>query len=115
MDAAQEDGQRVLTLGDGDEVYVVGHEAVREHGGPGPGEVLADEAEIGGAVLGRGKSFATADAPLGDVARNSRDYTTVPSWHMLRECGTRDGVLRKITQFRLTRFTRRSVPVSGRR
>jgi hypothetical protein len=105
MHAPQEDGQRVHTIRDSDEVHMVGHQTVREHGGPSVGEVLADEAEVSGAVLGRGKGFATVDAPLGDVAGNSRDYTTVPSWHMLREWETRDGALRKITQFRLTRFT----------
>jgi len=54
MDAAQEDGERVLTLGDGDEVYVVDHEAVREQGGPGAGEVLAREAGAGGKSLSSG-------------------------------------------------------------
>ncbi len=52
MDAAQEDGQRVLTLGDGDEVYEVDHEAVREQGGPG--ELLGREAGAGGKSLSSG-------------------------------------------------------------
>jgi hypothetical protein len=48
--SAEKEGQGILPIGDDDEVYVIGHEAVSEDPTAGLWEVLADQAEVQGAV-----------------------------------------------------------------
>ena len=54
-------------------------------------EALAQEAEVGGAVLAGREGFAAIDAPLGDMAGRAGHYTAAATWHMLKECGSRMG------------------------
>ena len=51
-------------------------------------EALAQEAEVGGAVLAGREGFAAIDAPPGDMAGRPGHYTAAATWHMLKEWTT---------------------------
>ena len=81
VEAAAEDGEGVFAVRDGDQVDVVGHEAPTQEADFGVDEIVAEEREVGDAILVGGKGLAAVDAPLGDVARNAWKDTAVTPWH----------------------------------
>ncbi|SPE40495.1 hypothetical protein SBA3_3770012 [Candidatus Sulfopaludibacter sp. SbA3] len=82
MDAAQQHRQGVLAVGHGDQVHMIGHQAPSQEADFGIGEVLAKESQVDGAVLIGRKGFAAVDAPLGDVAWQPWQHTSIASRHI---------------------------------
>ena len=87
VDAAQQDGQRVVAFGHGDEMDVVGHQTEAEKPRAGVGEVFGEEAQIGDAVLTRGEGVAPVDAALGDMAGDAGQQRAISSRHVWNSAG----------------------------
>jgi hypothetical protein len=84
LEAAQEDGEGVGALREGDEVDMVGHEAPAEEADAGFGQVLEEEGEVGFAVGVGGKGVAAVDAALGDVAGDAGQKAALAAGHIYR-------------------------------
>ena len=79
--AAEEDGEGVFAVGDGDEVDVVGHEAVGEEADAGVGEVGGEEVEVDTAVGLGEEDVLVVGAALGDVVGATWEDDASISWH----------------------------------
>jgi len=66
---------------------MVGHQTPTQHADAGLGQILLQEAEISWAVGVTGKSLATIDTSLRDMAGSSRQHAALPSWHNAFEYG----------------------------
>ena len=103
--AAEEDGEGVFVGGDGDEMDVIGHLAPGEETDLGFGEVLAEEAEIGGVVGVAEEDGLAVSAALGDVIGDSGEDAAWISGHFKREArGGGESCPRRQTKSRNGRF-----------
>ena len=71
MDAAEQDRERVGALGHHDEVYVIGHQAVRQDADTGVGLVSGDQTQVSVAVRMRVKDRLMVRPALGYMVGQS--------------------------------------------
>ena len=71
MDTAQKDGQRVLFGRDGDEVYVVRHQAVSEDANLGVGDLFAKEIEVDEVIGTSPEDHLAGSSTLSNMMRHA--------------------------------------------
>ncbi len=110
--ASKKDGEGVLTAGDDDEVDVVGHEAVGEDAGAGILDVVADEAEVEGAVGGGKENSLAIRAPLRNMIGESRGDDSGVAWHRRDSVWKWEKISIGRVRVSLFRVTAQAVPIS---
>jgi hypothetical protein len=94
-------------------VNVVGHEAICQEPHIRIGLIVPKQCQISQTVRGRSEHGTPIDAPLCDVASDTGQQTSIAAWHSEMQWPSQNGDLRKIAQFRLTRFPRFPDAISG--
>src|SRR5579872_3541631 len=82
MSVAQGARQRMLVFGHGDQMDVVGHEAIPKNAHPGAEGVVGQEMKIELAVGIGGEDGLAIIAALRDVVRDIRHHDSWPAGHM---------------------------------
>jgi hypothetical protein len=77
----QGEGQRVLALGHGDQMHVVGHQAIGPQGNPMQQGIFTQQAQVGLVVLLGMEHGHPAVSPLDDMVRFSRNHGARQSTH----------------------------------
>ena len=82
MRAAQADGQRVRFLRDGDQMYVVEHQAISENPDVRLAAIFSEQFQVDAAVLFGVKNALAVGAALGDMVRKAGNNAAGNSGHM---------------------------------